>query len=97
MYENIPVGIRISKEMLEKIAEVEKEGQEDRSTVTRKLLSLGLKEYQKQKAIQSYKTGNSTFTKAAEIANVTTWEFQKMLIEAGITSNYSIEDLELEK
>ncbi|HLC68781.1 MAG TPA: UPF0175 family protein [Candidatus Bilamarchaeaceae archaeon] len=97
MYENIPVGIRISKSMLKQLAELEKEEGMDRSTATRQLLALGLKEYLKQKAVQLYRTGKVTFSRAAKIAKVSVWEFQRILIEAGVTSGYSIEDLELEK
>ncbi|MFH1751466.1 MAG: UPF0175 family protein [archaeon] len=50
----------------------------------------------RKKAVEDYKTGKITISKAAEKANLTIWEMEKYLIKQGFKSQYSTQDL-LEK
>lgn len=91
-----PIGIRLPKELLRNIEKLSKKEMEDRSTVIRKLVMLGFKDFVLKKAAEEYIQGNITFSEAANEANATLWEFEKYLVEHGFKSNYSIEDLERE-
>jgi len=91
-----PMGIRLPKEVLDKIEKISKNEMEDRSTVIRKLVLIGYKEFMKKKAFEEYLKGNVSFSKAAEIAGMSLWEMEKYLISQGYKSEYSIEDLEKE-
>lgn len=91
-----PVGIRLPKEILKVIEKLSKEESEDRSTVIRKLVILGYKDYIKKKAAENYSKGKVTISEAAFQAGITAWDMEKYLIEQGFKSEYSIEDLEKE-
>ena len=91
-----PVGIRFSKEFLEKIEKLSKEEMIDRSTIIRKLTILGYSELIKKKSAEKYNKGEVTFSQAAFRAGMTLFEFEEYLVSNGFKSDYSIEDLEQE-
>ena len=93
---NKAMGIRLPKEILEKIEEISKDEMEDRSTIIRKLVIEGYLNFIKKKASEEYIKGKITFSKAAKLAGLTLWEMEEFLINNGFTSKYSIEDLEKE-
>lgn len=90
------IGIRLPKEVLRQIEKLSKEEMEDRSTVIRKLVLLGYKDFMHRKAAEEYLKGNITLSRAAHKAGLTIWEMEKYLVEQGFKSSYSIEDLERE-
>ena len=90
------IGIRLPKEMLEKIKKISKKEIEDRSTIIRKLVLLGYLEFMKRKSAEEYVKGDITLSEAAHQANLTLWEMEKYLVANGFKSSYSIEDLEKE-
>ena len=90
------IGIRLPKDILEKIEKLSKEEMEDRSTIIRKLVMMGYLNFMKEKAVEGYIRGNITFSEAARQAGLTLWDMEKYLIEQGFKSDYSIEDLEKE-
>ena len=73
---------------------ISKEESLDRSTMLRRLLSLGYNDFTKQKAKEKYIIGHITISQAAKMSNLTIWEMQKYLTEEGYKSEYSIKDLE---
>lgn len=87
------IGIRLDDEILKKVDIVSKEEYSDRSTVIRKLLTIGLNEITKRKCAQSYKEGRITLSEAAYKAGLTLWDFQHYLVDTGFVSSYSIEDI----
>lgn len=91
-----PLGIRLPKEILEKIEKLSKKEMEDRSTTIRKLITIGYLNFIKKKAGEEYIKGNITLSEAANQASLTIWEMEKYLVDNGFKSNYSIEDLEKE-
>lgn len=91
-----PIGIRLPKEIMEKIDKLSKKEMEDRSTIIRKLLILGYFELIRKQVAEEYIKGNLVLSEAAEKAGLTIWEMEKYLIENGFKSSYSIEDLEKE-
>ena len=90
------IGIRLPKEMLEKIEKISKKEVEDRSTIIRRLVLLGYLEFMKKKAAEEYVKGNITLSEAAHQAGLNLWEMEKYLVEQGFKSSYSMEDLEKE-
>lgn len=91
-----PIGIRLPKELLEKIERLSKSQIEDRSTIIRKLVMAGYQELIKEKSAEAYKEGKITMSRAAQQADLTIWEMEEYLIDKGYKSEYSIDDLEKE-
>ncbi len=87
------IGIRLPKEVLKQIEQLSKEDMEDRSTVIRKLVIIGYSSLRKEKAAGKYRKGELTLSEAAHQAGLTVWEMERYLIEQGVSSSYSIEDL----
>lgn len=57
----------------------------DRSTGVRKLLAEGLEEWRREQALAQLDDGQITFSKAAEIAGMTVWEFAHLAKERNVT------------
>ena len=68
-----PIGIRLPKEILEKINKLSKIQMEDRSTLIRKLVTLGYMQLVKEKAAEFYLQGKITLSEAAHQADLTLW------------------------
>ena len=90
------IGIRFDDNTLKKIDEISEDDDLDRSSAVRKLVNLGYSKHMKQKAIEQYRQGKITLSKAALIARMTLWEMEKALVEDGYRSEYSVEDLKNE-
>lgn len=90
------IGVRLPKEILKIIQKLSKEEIEDRSTIIRKLVMIGYKDFIKKKAAENYIKGKITISEAANQAKLTILEMEEYLIEQGFVSAYSIEDLEKE-
>ena len=93
---NKAIGIRLPKEILEKIEEISRDEKEDRSTIIRRLVIEGYLNFIKKKASEDYTKGRLTFSKAAKLAGLTLWEMEEYLVSQGFVSKYSIDDLERE-
>jgi predicted HTH domain antitoxin len=57
----------------------------DRSTAVRKLLSEGLDEWRREQALDRFAAGRITFSKAAELAGMSVWDFAQLATERDIT------------
>ncbi|MBI3027507.1 UPF0175 family protein [Candidatus Woesearchaeota archaeon] len=90
------IGIRLPKAVLKQIAKLSEEELEDRSTIIRKLVVMGYKDFMQMKYAEEYKKKKLTITEAAHKAGTTVWEMEYYLIEHGYKSSYSIEDLKRE-
>jgi len=88
-----PIGIRLPKGILKKIQSLSNQEMEDRSSIIRKLIIKGYAEKVKEMAVEDYKKGKITLSKAAEKADLTIWEMERYLVEKGVRSEYSIDDL----
>jgi len=87
------IGIRLDPETMKKVDALTKEEFEDRSTIIRRLLRIGLQEAGKEKSAQLYREGKITLTEAAHRAGLTLWDFQHYLVDKGFVSSYSVEDM----
>ena len=56
----------------------------DRSSALRKVLDIGLAEYNKRKAVEKYRNGKVSIGRAAELAGVSIAEFYKILEEENV-------------
>ena len=90
------VSLTVPKEILEKSDKIAKEKLEDRSTVMRELLALGLKQYMLQEALKQYTEGKISMGKAAELADVSIWKFLDVMKERKIPIRYDLDDIKKE-
>lgn len=90
------IGIRLPKDILNAVEKLSREEAEDRSTMIRKLVMMGYKDFMMKKSAENYAKGKLTISEAAHLADLTVWEMEKFLIERGYVSSYSIEDFEKE-
>ncbi|MBI4452891.1 UPF0175 family protein [Candidatus Woesearchaeota archaeon] len=90
------ISLTVPKEILEKSDRIAKEKLEDRSTVMRELLNLGLKQYLLQEAINQYTEGKISMGKAAELANVSVWKFLDEMKNKKIPIRYDLDDIKIE-
>ena len=96
MSELIAVGVRLDQNLLSELNKIAKSEHLDRTTIIRKLLFKAVNEYKVQQAMERYKKGVVSISRAASEANMTVFEFVKYLIDHGYKSKYSHEDLERE-
>jgi predicted HTH domain antitoxin len=88
------ISLRLPRETLKKLHELaDKEGK-DRSALIREILEHGIKEKNIDHAIELYRIGQVTGWKAAQLADVSLWNFYKILVEKGVLIQYSEYDLE---
>ncbi len=80
--------MRIDKEDYEFVKKMATENKEEVSKAIRQLVNRGRLVY----AIDSYKKGNASLGKTAELAGVTISELMDLLVEFGVKSNITYED-----
>lgn|SRR3989338_5025535 len=90
-------AIRLPKEIERAIDEKTKADMIDKSTAMKQFLMIGIREYKKQKAVELYREEKVSLSGAAETAGVNVHEMIDLLIEAGIRSDYSMEDMRKER
>lgn len=66
----------------------------DRSTAVRKLLSEGLEAWRRERALEQLAAGTVTFSKAAELADMSVWDLAQLARDRDITwvSDEHLED-----
>ena len=87
------IGIRLDNDLLKKVGNIARAEDEDRSTVIRKLLMRGYRDWIKAKAAEAYIHGDTTMSEAAHRAGLSVWDMARYLVERGFKSSYSVEDL----
>jgi len=91
------ISVRVPDE-LETELEAYLEGENlDRSTAVRKLLSESLKDWRRQQALEQLSDGTATFSRAAELAEMSVWDFAQLAEDHDITwvaDDHLDEDLE---
>ena len=90
-----PLAVRVPAELEKEITEITKKEKSDKATVVRNLLEIGINEWRKQTALDLLQKGKATFAKAAEIANLSLWEFSDLIKQHNIEwVRFAPEDLE---
>ena len=88
------VSARLPKERVRLLEKIAKEEKVDKSTILDRALEHYMREWKLKKAIESYREGMVTLSRAAEIAGVSVWEMIDILAQRKIQSQYDVEDLE---
>jgi len=88
------ISARISRDRVESIEEIAREEKVDKSTILDRALDQYTKEWKLRKAIESYRDGLVTLSKAAEIAGISIWDMVDVLAAKKVQAQYDIEDLE---
>ena len=88
------ISARLPKGRVELIEEIAREEKVDKSTVLNRALEHYALEWRLNKAIESYREGSATLSRAAEIAGISVWEMIDILAQKKIPSQYDLEDLE---
>lgn len=73
------LSTRIPEDLEEEFEEFRKEEKLDKSDALRKLMSEGLEEWKKKKALELLEEGKVSFSRAAEIAGMNLWDFAEMV------------------
>lgn len=86
--------VRVEEETFKDIKKLTKLEKCDKSTITRRLLAIGLQETKKMHAISLYRAGKCTLWKAAQTAGVPLREMIETLKEEKIPVHMSPEDVD---
>ncbi|THE65714.1 hypothetical protein D8Y22_05975 [Salinadaptatus halalkaliphilus] len=79
------ISARVPDDLEAELQEYLDEERLDRSTAVRKLLADGLAEWRREQALDRLEAGEVTFTQAADIAGLSTWEFAVLADERDVT------------
>lgn len=79
------ISARVPDELEEDLETYLESERLDRSTAVRKLLAEGLDTWRRDRALEKLDAGDITFSRAAEIADMTVWEFSELARERNIT------------
>ena len=91
------VSTRLNEKELEKIEQVAKKENLDRSTLIRKILLKGLKEYAMEESGKLYQEGRVSLAEAATLAEVSLWEMIEFVQRKNIRPPIeNIEEIEKE-
>jgi len=66
----------------------------DRSTVLKSILRKGMRDWRIEIAIQQYRAGEITLSRAAEIAGISQWDLIARMDSEGLDLHYGTEELE---
>ena len=87
------ITTRVSDEIEEEIRSISKRELLDRSTVVRRLLVEGIKDWKIKYALEQYSEGKITIWKAARMADVSLRQMLDIAAKKGIPFQYTLEDL----
>jgi predicted HTH domain antitoxin len=79
-----PLGVRVSEEMEQQLAEFMREEGVDKSTAVRKILERGISGWRVERALKLLGGGKITFARAAKLAGVSLWELAELVRERRI-------------
>ncbi|MFB6228186.1 MAG: UPF0175 family protein [Halobacteriales archaeon] len=79
------ISARVPDELEAELDEYLDEENLDRSTAVRKLLSEGLEDWRRERALDQLAAGTITFSKAAELAGMSVWDFAQLVRDRDIT------------
>ncbi len=89
----VTLSTRLAKEEARKIDELAANLGLDRGAVLKQLIRKGLKEIQTERALDGYRRGTITLSKAAEIAELTLRDILLRLPEESVELNYDVREL----
>ena len=89
----VTLSTRLAKEEARKIDELAASLGLDRAAVLKQLIRKGLKEIQIERALDGYRRGMITLSRAAEIAELTLRDILLRLPEESVDLNYDVREL----
>lgn len=88
------VTTRVNEELSERIDEIAEEEDLDRSTVVRKFLADGTRNWLIEKNLEDYEAGRVTLWQAADRCGLSLWEIIQEAREREIHVPYTVDELE---
>ena len=88
------VSTRLAEDELRALDELAAESGLDRSGMARSLVRKGLKAMRLESALAAYAGQRVTLNRAAELADLSPWDFLARLAAAGGTLHYDVHELE---
>lgn len=85
--------VRVDDKTFNEIKELAELEKTDKSTITRKILDIGLRELKKRRALELYREGKCTLWKAAQIAEISLREMIELTKMEKIPVHISSEDV----
>jgi hypothetical protein len=79
------ISSRIPEELEEDLQTYIEEENLDKSTAVRKLLTEGLGDWRKEKALARFEAGETTLSGGAAIAEMNVWEFARLAKDRNVT------------
>jgi predicted HTH domain antitoxin len=89
----ITLSARLAKDEAKKIDELAADLGLDRGALLKQLIRKGLKDIQTERALDAYRRGTITLSRAAEIAELTLRDILLLLPEESIELNYDVREL----
>lgn len=90
---HLVTSARLDPEQIKLVAVLARLEGEDRSSIIRKLVRLGMETYRKNSALKAYAQKKASLHKAAELMGVTLWEFLSELGMQGGKIDYDSQEL----
>ena len=90
----VTLSTRLAKEEARKIDDLAADLGLDRGTLLKQLIRKGLKNIQTERALNAYRRGNITLSRAAEIADLTLRDILLRLPEESLELNYDLRELQ---
>jgi len=84
--------VRLDKALIRQIEEEAQQEKTDKSTITRRLIALGIEQARRARAIEDYRKGRCTVWKASERAGVSLREMMELLRGEKIPLHLSPQD-----
>ena len=91
------ISARVPDDLEDELETYLQEERLDRSTAVRKLLAEGLEEWQRDRAVDRFEAGEISFSRAAELADMSVWDFTRLLEQRDVTwvaDDHLADDLE---
>lgn len=79
------ISTRVPEELEAELEAYLEDEKLDRSTAVRKLLSEGLEDWQRERALEAVANGELTVSKAAERAGMSVWDFARLAKKRDVT------------
>jgi len=80
------LSVKVDKAKLKELEKIAREEQSDRSTVARRLLDAGIREWKVDKAVEMFRAGRVSLWKGSLLAGVSLREFMGVLDERRVVS-----------
>ena len=75
------LSVKVEKEKMKELEEIAKEERSDRSTVARRLLDAGIREWKVDRGVERFQKGKASLWKASKEAELSLREFMGVLEE----------------